>query len=57
MEEKVNRMMDEADAMSELNNAGKEDSIEELADRNRRASSSLPAATAFFAYSLILDIW
>ena len=31
MEEKVNRMMDEADAMSELNNAGKEDSIEELA--------------------------
>ena len=31
MEEKVNKMLDEADAMSELNESGKEDSIEELA--------------------------
>ncbi|MDE7277354.1 MAG: PspA/IM30 family protein [Lachnospiraceae bacterium] len=31
MEEKVNKMMDEADAMNELNAAGRADSIEELA--------------------------
>lgn len=33
MEEKVNKMFDEADAMSELNDAGKEDSLEELAKK------------------------
>lgn len=33
MEEKVNKMFDEADAMTELNDAGKEDSLEELAKK------------------------
>jgi len=52
MEAKANKMLDEANAMAELNSSQEDTNIDNLL----LASASLPAVSAFSAYDCILLI-